>query len=288
MISGIFGYSLTSVKAHWSRSGNFQSSFARNPEAATLWLDLFPYDDSTQILESLGAFIKVMLHPNRFLRPTIQQTISRLVDQEIMFWENTYGWSTCCPLLPSPPRRIRPFQTQVSGYLVINHFLDYVFLRSHNKSTCINFCACHLHALGSDDNHHDLYRRYMSENFEDFDGIRRLCTILFRAAVQNEDLKPFWDVGQSMSSPFQDPESADISSKIFSLKHVLSTIDQYKIRVINNENILSSDFHMRTVDIMLLPVCLPRSVDYGLFFFMVSFPSEDDPRHTIHTMQSPR
>lgn len=39
MISGLNGHSLSSVKDFWNHTGNGQSSFARNSEAAVAWLD---------------------------------------------------------------------------------------------------------------------------------------------------------------------------------------------------------------------------------------------------------
>jgi serine/threonine protein kinase len=90
MVSGIYGTSLSQLKSHWIRTGNGQSSFARNPGAVFSWLrDLSQSaerDDTRPRIRHLCHMIRLMLSKDRMHRPTSQKILDRLSDLNILIF----------------------------------------------------------------------------------------------------------------------------------------------------------------------------------------------------------
>jgi serine/threonine protein kinase len=87
MVSAFHGTSLSDLKAYWKSSGNGQTSFAHNPDAAQAWiLDLLHkiprsvHPESSPRLRYLCWVINVMLSTDLKHRPTADQIVNCLSD----------------------------------------------------------------------------------------------------------------------------------------------------------------------------------------------------------------
>jgi serine/threonine protein kinase len=117
MISGLYGHSLSKVKDHWKKTGNAQSSFARNPDATSAWLASLPEHPNAGRLKPLVDFLPSMLHARRLDRPSAKQVVDRLRNMSLLLPEHPQYANTCCgpPPFLSTPSVSRTMETP--GYL---------------------------------------------------------------------------------------------------------------------------------------------------------------------------
>ena len=101
MISAYYGFSLSEVKAYWRQTGNGQSSFARNTDATTTWLNKSILSSRMQDfreskLDLICRYLPSMLDADRKHRPTAQQVVDRLSDLNVLLPNPSLRSFVCC------------------------------------------------------------------------------------------------------------------------------------------------------------------------------------------------
>jgi serine/threonine protein kinase len=85
MVSGLYGHGLSEVKDYWKRTSNGQCSFARNPEATSLWLASLSDHPASGRLKAVVDFLPTLLVTKRLDRPSAQTVVDRLRDLSLLF-----------------------------------------------------------------------------------------------------------------------------------------------------------------------------------------------------------
>ncbi|KAI4617644.1 uncharacterized protein J4E87_008280 [Alternaria ethzedia] len=96
MVSGLYGHSLSEVKEYWKKSSNGQSSFARNPQATSSWIDLLSDRPEVGRLDQIVNFLPELLVTKRLDRPSAQSVVHILEDLSLHFHEPPRLFNTCC------------------------------------------------------------------------------------------------------------------------------------------------------------------------------------------------
>jgi len=96
MVSGLYGHSLSEVKAYWKKTGNGQSSFARNPEATFSWLALLSDHPDSRRLKPIVDYVPELLLVRRLDRPSAQTVVDKLHRLTFAFTDPAHLVNTCC------------------------------------------------------------------------------------------------------------------------------------------------------------------------------------------------
>jgi serine/threonine protein kinase len=275
MISGLYGVSLSDLKAHWKHTGNGQSSFARNSEAVEAWFrDYLQDDHSTLRVQHLGYLLQLMLSQHRLHRPTAQQVVDRLVDISILIPDfSQYFNSTCkapaaCFGLANTGETesiLRPMAAQMKGIHNLAEFLyPYNFKGWTYELWDLDF--------------QNIMVKHSASSFGppswNTIELRNACNRVYHGACRTGATAEFWNSHQRQDKRLLSAygkEQAKISAYTLSSKHVVYT----RVILLSNAwNPLGKEGHFnewRQVQLTLLPVCLPRSSCHGCFFWMLSW-----------------
>jgi hypothetical protein len=278
MMAGFYGTSLSELKAHWKRTGNGQSSFARNFEAMSLsyrnHITDAQVDLDTSRVGHFRRWIGVMLNNNKDLRPTSQQIINGLSDISMLvhpspkwFGATCEGASPCTGL--SQPQKT--METMRSRYWQLSYFPlfdEYLYPWQHERYAYslwdldVNFNASKDQDDGPD-------AHWPQPGTEEHRFLRDACKQLFHKACRTGTTKRFWDAPIREVSP-STKEHAQSSAYMLSLEHVV-----FRRVAVKLTTSVQSDGLIRVVHATLLPICLPRSPIYGTFFWMFSWSTLD-------------
>ncbi|KAF2126543.1 kinase-like protein [Dothidotthia symphoricarpi CBS 119687] len=266
MLSALCGYNLSEVKDHWKRTGNGQSSFARNMEATNTWYD--GLDMHALHFDIIVPMVRSMLASDRLLRPSIGQIVDRFSDVNDLDYDASALIAGCCKR-----KSIYDIFTTDIGFLSSCHFYPWCY----DNWTYI-LLDLDLRFIASENN---TYSRFQGQGildaFEDFEHIRRKCNILYRGASRTGRNRRFWQAHQQQRETLRTHPNgmlhAITSMKLLSLKHVVFTAGLCKIRKGSD---LVSSFEDRVLQVSLLPISLLRSPYFGSFFYMLSFSSYYD------------
>ncbi|KAF2825835.1 kinase-like protein [Ophiobolus disseminans] len=267
MISGFHGKSLTTVKEFWKCTGNAQSSFARNPEAATAWIkELRKCESGTPKIHALSSFLPRMLETDRLHRPTIRQVVNRLSDLSILHEDSVeivtscFGNTPCIGLSHPTEGAHRAMAERLSR---MPHPAEYFHPWEYKGEWAWGLWDLTLSLL---DVEHS--PRPADPIYDNMDEIRQTCDMLYEQACRTKVTKDFWNANRLFENMKFDKAGclhALISAKMLSLKHVVFT----RLSLRTNLNFPNRKWH---VQIALLPICLRRSPYYGSFFWMISYP----------------
>ncbi|KAF1846913.1 kinase-like protein [Cucurbitaria berberidis CBS 394.84] len=284
MLSGIHGHSLSEVKEHWRQTGTGQSSFARNPEAAASWLEPLPLKPLLQLFHSklmfLREYIPSMLDPNRLRRPSAQQVVDRLSDCSVFLREPREKQLICCvgqPLISG----LLWFEQEIlrqSPYLWDPWVEAHRFHPAYHHDWTYILLDLNLNLISAKHSGYSGMKEPLSTLFISFDEVKAECETLYKGASRNGATKDFWAAHTQWKENHDNLAAAvddvETSIKLVSLKNVVFTVLETYVSIPepSNEPTRTSRLHLRTIQISLLPVCLPRSSSYGAFFYMISFP----------------
>jgi len=98
MVSGLYGHSLSEVKDYWKKTSNGQSSFARNPEATSSWLDAFSDHPKSIRLRCIVEFLPFLLHTERLDRPSAQMVVDNVHNLSLRLRDAPHLANACCGL----------------------------------------------------------------------------------------------------------------------------------------------------------------------------------------------
>ncbi|KAI4954172.1 hypothetical protein J4E91_001882 [Alternaria rosae] len=96
MISGLYGRSLSEVKDHWKRTGNGQSSFARNSEATSSWFALLSDHPDSGRLKPIVEFLPDLLVTKGLDRPSARTVLGRLHNLSLVLPDAPHLGNPCC------------------------------------------------------------------------------------------------------------------------------------------------------------------------------------------------
>jgi len=97
MVSGIYGHNLSDVKDYWKKTSNGQSSFARNPEATSSWIDLLSEQEpESDRLEQILLLLPSLLRMKRLERPSAPGVVNVLNNMSIVHPDALRLRNTCC------------------------------------------------------------------------------------------------------------------------------------------------------------------------------------------------
>jgi serine/threonine protein kinase len=117
MVSGLYGYSLSEVKDHWKKTGNGQSSFARNTEATSSWLASLSDHPISGRIKPIVDYLPALLITKRLDRPSAQAVVDRLGKLSQLHPDPPHHVNTCCGSPPGLMDNLRPGRVEGSGLL---------------------------------------------------------------------------------------------------------------------------------------------------------------------------
>jgi hypothetical protein len=104
VLSRLCGFKLKDMRSFWMRNGNRYDSFAENSDATAAWFARLRDNQATTQHGSnrsepfIITFVyRVLLEPDRLLRPTARQILDKLADLELVYPDLTSRWvGNCC------------------------------------------------------------------------------------------------------------------------------------------------------------------------------------------------
>jgi serine/threonine protein kinase len=279
MVSAFHGTSLSDLKTHWRSSGNGQSSFARNPDAAQAWiLDLLHkiprsvHPESSQRLRYLCRVINLMLSTDRNHRPTADQIVNCLSDITGFIGDSDSFQTAVCkdcpgdlPHLPSW-RYLLPITNSESDFYDLGTYLypwncewmDYYLL------------DLDWHIIKEADG--DLLRwsplKYSLK-------LQNTAHVVYEQASRNGVTQHIWEAHQRLGKreiSGEGVQEAWISAQIAHHGDIAFKDCTIARRAQNAEDPYATWVHLQ---VTLLPIRLPRASHYGSLFWMVSWPKTE-------------
>jgi serine/threonine protein kinase len=278
MVSAFHGTSLSDLKTYWRSSGNGQSSFARNPDAAQAWiLDLLHkiprkvHPESSPRLRYLCRVINVMLSTDRNHRPTADQMVNCLSDITGFIEDsNSFQEAVCkdCPgdlphLLSWRPLFItlasKKEFSELGAYFYPwdCEWMDYWLLdldwnRIRGSDTKSERWSPIKHQLEIQNTGHTVYEQ--ASRIGVAQQIWAALQRLGKRRISGEGVHEAWISAQIA-------HRGDIAFKgLIIARQAQDTEDQVAIRL----------------QVTLLPIILPRASHYGSLFWMVSWPRTEN------------
>jgi hypothetical protein len=274
MISGFYGKRLTNVKDIWKRTGNGNTSFARNPEAVAAWSSWLRRHKHTPKMERLGIYIPLMLTADRLHRPTAQQIVDRLSDLSFLLPDAPSQVVTSCTE-PAPcgglstantPCGARSLKTMLERSNLMPHMDEYIYPWEHDG-----------------DWKFELFDRNMTASYTERellefavygnrDHVRNVCEEMYTMACRTGTTRHFWQAHEhndvrDFNEQFR--EHAELSARLVSVKHIAFT----RLTLQWSNDLSGRRWHREwSVQITLLPICLAKSPYFGSFFWMISHP----------------
>jgi serine/threonine protein kinase len=272
MVCAFHGTSLSHLKTHWRSSGNGQSSFARNPDAAQVWIwDLLHniprkfYPESSPRLRYLCRMINLMLSTYRNYRPTADQIVNCL-SNITWFIEDPFHAAVCknCPgrfpswshLLKTKTKRelcllgyyFHPWDFEWMDYWLLD--LDWNRIReSDAKSERWSPIKYHLEIRNTS---HAVYDQASRNGVaqEIWEAHQRLG----KRRISGEGVHEAWISAQIAHHGDIASEGIDIACPAQAPEHQVAT----------------------RLQVILFPITLPRASHYGSLFWMVSWPKTEN------------
>ena len=274
MISAYYGFSLSEVKAYWRQTGNGQSSFARNTDATTTWLHGPKLSSRMQAsreskLDLIYIYLPSMLDADRNHRPAAQQVTDRLSDINALLLNTSLrNFVGCqgpypCIGLSSSESPIEKFPA-LAGCQLPRYLAGYLIPWMNTSNWDYSLWNMDMEVSSIDGLHHGV----LNAVIENIDAIRLIGKNLRERACKTGATKHFWEAykrrfSQSPNAQFE--YERRVSTGLLSLKHSVFT------RMTLYSDTADSSAKSN-VQITLLPICLPRSENYGLFYWLVSYP----------------
>tara|TARA_R110002003_G_scaffold248_5_gene17705 strand:+ start:3588 stop:5924 length:2337 start_codon:yes stop_codon:yes gene_type:complete len=274
MISGFYGQSLTNVKDFWKRTGNGNTSFARNPEAVGAWSSwLREHECDTPKIERLCTYVPLMLTTDRFHRPTTQQIMDRLSDLSILLPEapsqavtGCTGIAPCVGLSTANRASGAASSITILEYSNLIPLMDEYIYPWEQNDWRFEFFDLNMNASHTEG---ELWQNPVHHNW---DHVRNVCEATYTMACRTGATRHFWQAHEhnnvrDFNEQFR--EHAELSAKLVSVKHIAFT----RLTLQGGNDLSGRRWrHERIVQITLLPVCLAKSPYFGSFFWMISHP----------------
>lgn len=277
MISGFQGVRLGDLKDRWKRTGNGQSSFARNEIAVTAWFDdidrYYAQHKNTPTIMHLCILVRMILNQDRLCRPSAQQIVDRIADISLIVFDHPEPYTARCPG-PKP----------CIGLSRPTHAIEQVELNLARLKDSRN-PAMYLYPWSYDDwtfglwdlEWNELYNPGKNAHWnlpirDNHDIIRTICQEMYDSANRTGATESFWRAHQKASRTITSDEGkaqALLSAKMLSLKNVVCR--RLALTSPRWRSVEPRTAERHTVQITLLPVCLQRSPVYGCFLWMISW-----------------
>jgi serine/threonine protein kinase len=279
MVSAFHGTNLADLKSYWRSSGNGQSSFARNPDAAQAWIqDLLHkiprgvHPESSPRLRYLCRLISVMLSTDRNHRPTADQIVNCLSD--IMGFiqdSDSFQVAACkdCPGdLPHLPawRYLLPIISSKSEFYKLGMYL-YPWDCERMDYWLLDLDWHMIREADGDDQRWSPIKHHLE--------IQNTGNAVYEQASRNGVAQHIWDAHQRLGKRVisgEGVQEAWISAQI--AHHGDIAFRDLSIVPWDQD----SDSHSVTrvhVQVTLLPISLPKASYYGSLFWMVSWPKTE-------------
>jgi hypothetical protein len=268
MVLGLYGYSLSEVKDHWKKTGNGQSSFARNTEATSSWLESLSDHPTSGRLKPIVDYLPALLVTKRLDRPSAQAVVDRLGELSQLHPDPPNHANTCCG---SPPRLIddlRPGRIEGSGLLGTRDPLFLLDVRRYFNAvadTGMGYIVLdhrYNHVAGKHPYKFyppDIRRVKMEEHFlyiVDFPAIKDACAMLLS---ESNKKKSVLDQAGSPNDPRTtlDRENVPLPLQMYASWQVIFTALRAKLRIPDSviQPRRSTRWRTRTIQISM--------VDYG-------------------------
>lgn len=301
MVSGFYGLRLLELKEKWKRTGNGQSSFARNNDAVRAWFreaQLLGKDEDAPTVKYLCLLIRLMLRKDRLHRPTAQQIVDRISDLSVLVAEHPPRYTaTCkgpkpCAGLAGSGHIVKPGIQLLRGlqdlakYLYPWYYPGWTFGLWDLSWNMVSMDGC-------DTAPYQFWANPVQENRNE---IQAAAKHLYNIASRSPPTSSFWKSHQenlannvhlgNLILSADGKAQAQSSANMLSMKHAVFVRLDLNSRWWRPDAIAlipPPEIEMRQIQITLLPICLPRSPLYGCFFWMLSWsavepvPDLDDP-----------
>ncbi|KAH7384356.1 kinase-like domain-containing protein [Phaeosphaeria sp. MPI-PUGE-AT-0046c] len=281
MVSAFNGTKLCDLKDRWKHTGNGQSSFARNSEAIGNWFKVEIENPSLQdTVRHFCFLIRSMLHENRMYRPSAQQIVDRIFDIRFMARDDnntiridTHCWGPkpCIGLSHSKAHTyylLSALRFDLMKYLYPNRFLDWEW----------GIFDLEWNAIDSDANNIGRSAPWSQVFLENSFIIRAACDEIFEKANRFGTTKAYWEAHKktSASALSQSTEGrlhARSSAMMLTVKHAI-----FRRLLLHSsfwtDASKAQSTNIRSVQLTLLPINLPRSPFFGSFFWKLSWPKK--------------
>lgn len=272
MVSAFNGTRLSDLKDRWKRTGNGQSSFARNNEAVREWFkDEIARPSLLHTVRHLCFLIRSMLNENRTYRPTAQQIVDRIFDiSSLTLFDDTkritpacHGPTPCIGLSYSEANRKYPLLTvrtiNLMQYLHPNRYVDWRW----------GIFDLNWYPIDSDASYVGRSAPWSQIFFENSHIIKAACNEMYENANRSGTTKAYWSAHQetkssALSQSTEGRLHARSSAMTLTAKHaVFRRLTLHSTFWANPSR--DQGRNLRSVQFTLLPINLPRSPFFWQF-----------------------